>query len=1761
MKPTRRAGIALLMFALVALPIFVTPQNDAFAAGDEIAALYRDGALQVTIPEKALDPRGGVSVQIVDAADKPIGGRASASRAGRGAWQATVPVGKVPVEDLAWARLEIRSGNETKIVSISEILRVPVVRLFAQRAYVADSRASVRLVALDSATGEPLSSSDVRVEMVDGDRATPLFAGRTDRFGTLDASFRLPANRFGARQFRVKAATPLGAVSFTQPFDVVRSDRILLTTDKPLYQPGQTMHVRALALDGPSRAAIANQPLTLEVEDAKGNKIFKKRGRSDTFGIASAEFELADEVNFGPWHVRAILGDGDAATTQEKTVTVDRYTLPKFKVEVALAGDEKREGAGYYAPGDVVEGTVTARYLFGKPVANAAVALTFTTFDVEVAELAKIEARTDAEGVLRFSQRLPDFLAGRSTEQGSAPVSIAAEVKDAADHVQVKTRDVLVSNTPILVMAVPESGQLLPRLDNRVYLLTSYPDGTPAKTTISGNVKPGVLVTDESGVAVVTVKGTAEPMTLNLKAVDARGRTANAAVRLEAKAQDQSLMLRTDRAVYKVGDTARLETISTKPRGAVYVDVVRDGQTLVTRAIDTADGRGSLAIDLTPEMYGTVEIRAYQITADADPISDRRLVYVDPADDLKVEVTADRESFKPGEEARIDFRVTDAAGRGVSSAIGVEIVDEAVFALSDKQPGFAKVFMYLQKELLTPRYEVHQFSFERVVLDDFGGVPVPEQVARREGAARVLLAAAGAATDRDVRAEFGRERIDAKRDEYLGRYQERVVEQARKVAEALSRYFDANAASPDGFAADVARFGRTSRSAAALLADPWGNTLAGEGNLANAQVANLTLRSLGPDGRLATDDDIAVMLYAQPKASTSVPSTAPFKGKAWVEKGVVAAGRVSIHGAVASEDGKPLASIRVAARRVSNGKTMTVYTDGQGRFTISNLTPGRYDVVFEGTPYLTSVYKTFALEAGSRGQIEAQMQLRKTSPVSLTVMDWMVAEADGEIRFRGDRRDMVRRQMVLGAAAPPVPAAMAAEEKAMAADASAMNQAPGDAGGDGPRVRSFFPETLYVNPALITDGSGRASVRLPLADSITTWRVTSLASTARGALGSSTAPVRVFQDFFVDLDLPVSLTEGDAVSVPVAIYNYLPTAQRVTLELRQDPWFALEGDVASKQVDVAANAVGVAYFRIKANKIGEQQLQVTGRLDGRAGSPGDAVARVVDVRPNGEERHVVVNERLEGNVAKEIVIPQGAIPDASKIFVKLYPGALSQVVEGLDSILRMPNGCFEQTSSATYPNVLVMDYLKTSKKLTPEIQAKAEGFISLGYQRLVTFEVAGGGFSWFGEAPANKILTGYGLQEFHDMARVHEVDPRLIERTQNWLAGQQKADGSWEPDKNFINEGATNRYNDDVLRITAYLGWSLATTGYKGPQVDRARQYVASKLTGREDNYTLAVVANFAVDSGADKAWADRMVDLLASKATDTGKTAYWKQDGATPTHAREQSADLETTALAIQALLKSGKHSTLAKKGLDYLTSNKDAFGNWQTTQATILSLKAFLLSFTKGANADTEGTVEITVDGNAVDRLEITKENNDLLHLVDLKAYTHGGSHQIGLNFAGKGSMQYQIVGRYYVPWQRLVAPHEPLTIELAYDRTTLAQDETATARVKVRNNMPASAKMIMVDLGVPPGFEPSGEDFAALVDATRGLQGGRLQKYTITAKQIILYFDGLAPNQTVEFTYKLRAKFPLRAKTFASRVYEYYNPSVEDRVEPAELTVVAK
>jgi uncharacterized protein YfaS (alpha-2-macroglobulin family) len=620
----------------------------------------------------------------------------------------------------------------------------------------------------------------------------------------------------------------------------------------------------------------------------------------------------------------------------------------------------------------------------------------------------------------------------------------------------------------------------------------------------------------------------------------------------------------------------------------------------------------------------------------------------------------------------------------------------------------------------------------------------------------------------------------------------------------------------------------------------------------------------------------------------------------------------------------------------------------------------------------------------------------------------------------------------------------------------------------------------------------------------------------------------------------------------VAVYNYSASRGDVDLKLQADNWFSLVDDVPGKNLAVESGRVGGSQFTIEARRIGKFKLTLSARMNGGA-KRADIVVREIEVISDGREQNLVFNGRLESTVQHQLDFPVVAVPGASKIFVRLYPGPLSQVIEGMDSLLQMPGGCFEQTSSSTYPNVLALDYMKRTKKSTPEVRAKAEAYIANGYQRLLTFEVPGGGFSWFGSAPANKILTAYGLMEFYDMSKVYEVDANVILRTQQWLARQQQADGSWKPDASFINEGATNRYNSDVLRITAYIGWSLKSTGYQGLAVEKAKQFVESHLNTKPDTYTLAVLANFAADYGKDREFTRHAMQLLLDARTEKDEQVWWTAEE-TSVYATGQSASVETTGLAVQALLNCGEASGSATKALTYIASKKDATGAWGTTQATIMALRAVLLSTGKGA-ADVRGALEISLNGKPIEKLVLTSDNNDLLHQFVIKELDP--KNVVGIRFEGKGGLAYQVVGRYFVPWTEKPL-NEPLSINVAYDRTRLAQDDLATATATVRNNLAKPANMVMLDLGIPPGFDLLSEDLQDYLEKTAGRKGGRLEKFSLTATQAILYFDSIAPGGVVSLQFRFRAKYPIRARTFRSRVYEYYDPEVNSVARPVQLEV---
>ncbi len=197
-------------------------------------------------------------------------------------------------------------------------------------------------------------------------------------------------------------------------------------------------------------------------------------------------------------------------------------------------------------------------------------------------------------------------------------------------------------------------------------------------------------------------------------------------------------------------------------------------------------------------------------------------------------------------------------------------------------------------------------------------------------------------------------------------------------------------------------------------------------------------------------------------------------------------------------------------------------------------------------------------------------------------------------------------------------AAAAAPQPTKTAGGSTADQAQAEP----ERTREFFPET-WVWSALTTDASGRGVQRVTAPDSITTWNFRAVALSKEKGLGIGEAELRVFQPFFVSIDLPYSAIRGEQFPVSIALYNYGSVAQQFTVELERADWFDLL-DNPTETLTVQPKAVGAATFTIQPNGLGVRKLKVTAR----GSSLADAIIKEIIIEPEGVQREQVENAVL-----------------------------------------------------------------------------------------------------------------------------------------------------------------------------------------------------------------------------------------------------------------------------------------------------------------------------------------------------------------------------------------------------------------------------------------------------------------------------------------------------------------------------------------------------
>jgi hypothetical protein len=710
-------------------------------------------------------------------------------------------------------------------------------------------------------------------------------------------------------------------------------------------------------------------------------------------------------------------------------------------------------------------------------------------------------------------------------------------------------------------------------------------------------------------------------------------------------------------------------------------------------------------------------------------------------------------------------------------------------------------------------------------------------------------------------------------------------------------------------------------------------------------------------------------------------------------------------------------------------------------------------------------------------------------------------------------------------------------------------------------VRFDFAETLYWHPVLVLP-DGKAEVSFDLCDSLGAFEVTAFAHTLDGRLGSATQLLTSRLPFSVQPRMPLEVTAADKIDIPLAIANNTGETRIARVTVTDNTNLALVEGAAATNVSVPANTAMRKLYRFRPTiQEGTATLAVTGKADG---FPADSVRNTFRIVPEGFPIVRSHSDVLEKSATHDLVLPDQWIKGTLKCQVQVYPSTLADLQKGLEALLREPGGCFEQSSTSNYPNVLILQYLKESDQTKPDLERRAHELLDHGYRKLTSFECLNTsqnkreGYEWFGgTAPAHEALTAYGLMEFRDMAKVHEVDPAMLRRTHEYLLHQRDGQGGFKR-----NPQALDTFGRAPQHITnAYIVWAL-TEGGKDDDITKELNALHEQAAKSKDPYFLALVANSLINRGKTAEAAKLLKKVSELQKADGHVDA--EQTSITASGGRD--LQIETTSLALLGWLKAnpGEFNTSVQKAIKWLGQQRGGFGGFGSTQSTILALKALILYTQANKKTAEAGELRLFAGSQQVAALPFAAGTAEPLTLSVPNAETtlKPGKNTVRVEITGKNVFPYTLTWSYQTH-QPASAENCPVKLSTKLDRAQATESETVRLNVHVENVSGKGQGMAVAIVGLPGGLTVP-EDMKQLKEYIRVPTDGQrplVSAFEIRGRELVLYWRDLAPDQKIDVPIDLICRIPGEYSGPASRAYLYYNADHKHWIEPLTIRIAAK
>jgi uncharacterized protein YfaS (alpha-2-macroglobulin family) len=742
----------------------------------------------------------------------------------------------------------------------------------------------------------------------------------------------------------------------------------------------------------------------------------------------------------------------------------------------------------------------------------------------------------------------------------------------------------------------------------------------------------------------------------------------------------------------------------------------------------------------------------------------------------------------------------------------------------------------------------------------------------------------------------------------------------------------------------------------------------------------------------------------------------------------------------------------------------------------------------------------------------------------------------------------------------------------MVAKAAEMDTMAAAAPPPGVALREEFADTAYWDATVVTDRSGRASVKIELPDNLTTWVFRGVGVTAATEVGEATTELLVTKPLLVRPVTPRFFVVDDEAQLAAIVNNN--TDENLEVQVALSSTGLVVHDDEGQTVTIAANSEGKVTWQVTVEDV--EKVDVI--FSAVAGEYSDAARPRLTTGPEGTllvHRYsapevVGTGGQLveEGTRTEVVALPPKYDDRRGELLVQLDPSLAAGMRDGLDYLEHFPYECAEQTVSRFLPNVLTYRALKDLGITDPELEEKLPGLVEQALNKLYLQQNDDGGWGWWYSGQSRPHLTAYVVFAMDKAQEAgFEVRDGVIARGLEYLRGQ------------VVRARELKSYRE--ANRQAFILYVMAEAG----DVGYASEYTGDlfKNRGKLSHYGRAFLALTLDLVDAEDKRIPTLLSDLNNAAILSATGAHWEEKDY---DWWAMNTDTRSTAVILDTLAKLDPGNELIPNVVRWLMVARKE-GIWETTQETAWALIALTDWMVETGELRGEYEYLARLNGGELASGAVDAENIDqsIKLRVDVAELLREQGNRLDISRGeGPGRLYYTAHLRVYLPVEEIDPVNRGIIVYRQYRHADCTPgikcpeaDEAQVGdvvQVKLTIVAPHDLYYVVVEDPLPAGAEAIDVSLAttSLLDQhpalRRQAEDSRWGEWyywwwhwysrtEMRDDKVVLFADYLSAG-TYEYTYTFRATLPGQYQVIPTVASEFYFPEVFGRSDGRLFTI---